>query len=54
MSYKRKFKRNFQRNNGGFHKCCGLSMEIKVMNNKAYYCCTQCGKVEMYKNKEEL
>ena len=49
MSFKRKFKRK----NINASKCCGLKMEIKVMDGKAYHVCLQCGKARPYESEDE-
>ena len=35
-----------------YSHCCGLEMVIKIIDNKAYYACTQCGKTKPYERKE--
>lgn len=50
MSFKRKFNRkNIKDTNP---HCCGLKMEIKVIDGKAYHICLQCGKTKRYESEE--
>lgn len=57
MTFSRKIKRKQAAKERESHDyryshCCGLEMVIKIIDNKAYYACAQCGKTKPYTEKE--
>jgi len=50
MSLQRKLKRKLERKSPEFQyrHCCGLEMDIKIDEGKAYLICPQCGKIKPY------